>query len=329
MREIIKSILKKIGILEKLKIVRNRVNRKRKYKKSINKNIIFENRMKNKEKVCFVLAGYKPFLYEIIFKRLKTFLSKDIEVCILSSGLYSKELSDIAKENNWSYISQKRNNVSLIQNTAINIFRNAKFIYKLDEDIFITENYFETLMKTMEKCEKEGEYQVGFVAPTIPINGFGNMEVLKRFNLIETYTKKFEKPLYAAGKNRMVENNPDVAKFFWGYEDYLPNIDKMNEIVQKDEFDYIACPIRFSIGAILFTRDFWSEMEMFDVSSGNGMGLDEKQICEYCINTSKAIIVSKNTIVGHLSFGNQNKTMEKYFIENKEKFDLDTELNNV
>ena len=180
------------------------------------KKIKFENRMQNKEKVCFILAGYKPFLYEIIFKRLKKFIDEDIEVCILSSGLYSEKLSNIAKENNWSYLSQKENNVSKIQNTAINLFKNAKYIYKLDEDIFITNNYFATLMKTMNDCEENGEYQVGFVAPTIPINGFGNVEVLKRFNLVQKYTQMFEKPKYAAGRNRMVENNPKVAKVFLG-----------------------------------------------------------------------------------------------------------------
>lgn len=325
MKEIIKTILKKLGVFERIKKINDNLKWKIRCKKCITKKIKFENRMKNKEKVCFVLAGYKPFLYEVIFKRLKKFVDDDIEVCILSSGKYSEELSKIAKQNDWSYLSQKRNNVALIQNTAIHLFQNAKYIYKLDEDIFITENYFKTLMKTMQECEKSGEYQLGFVAPTIPINGFGNLEILKRFNLVEVYTKKFEKPLYAAGRNRMVESNPEVAKFFWGYEKYLPNIDEMNAKVQADEFKYIACPIRFSIGAILFKRDFWKDMGMFDVLSGSGMGSDEDQICKHCMSKSKAIIVTKNSIVGHLSFGKQNKIMENYFNDNKEIFDLKNE----
>lgn len=322
MKEFIKSITKKIGIYNKIKKIKDNYKAKKRYAQCISKKIKFENRMQNKEKVCFILAGYKPFLYEIIFKRLKKFIDEDIEVCILSSGLYSEKLSNIAKENNWSYLSQKENNVSKIQNTAINLFKNAKYIYKLDEDIFITNNYFATLMKTMNDCEENGEYQVGFVAPTIPINGFGNVEVLKRFNLVQKYTQMFEKPKYTAGRNRMVENNPKVAKFFWGYKGYLPSIDKMNEIVQNDKFNYIACPIRFSIGAIMFKRTLWDEMNMFDVLKGSGMGSDEEQICKYCIASSKAIIVSKNSIVGHLSFGVQNKDMEQYFKENKAIFDI-------
>lgn len=322
MKKTIKNILKRLWFYKKIKKIKDQIIENRKIKRSISKKIIFENRMKNKEKVCFILAGYKPFLYDIIFKRLKKFKDDDIEICILSSGLYSKELSDIAKENEWSYISQKENNVAKIQNTAIQLFKKAKYIYKLDEDIFITENYFKTLLKTMKDCEENGEYQVGIVAPLIPINGFGNLEILKRFNLVDIYIKKFEKPKYAAGRNRMIENNPEVAKFFWGCDGYLPSIDEMNSIVQNDKFNYVACPIRFSIGAILFKREFWKEMNMFNVNKGNGMGADEEQLCSECMTKSKAIIVSKNSIVGHLSFGLQNNVMKDYFIEHNEKFDV-------
>ena len=161
---------------------------------------------------------------------------------------------------------------------------------------------------------------MGFVAPTIPINGFGNMLVLERFNKIDYYTKKFEKPLYSAGKTRMVENNPEVAKFFWGKDGILPTIDEMNAILNKDKFSYVPCPIRFSIGAILFTRKFWNNMGMFTVKSGSGMGNDEIQICSYCMNSSQAIIVSKNSLVGHLSFGKQNEEMKNYFELNKKQF---------
>ena len=207
MKELIKNILKKMGIYEK--IIQKRLERKK-----LTKKYKFENRMKNKEKVCFILTGYKEFSYEIIFKRIKEFVPDDVEVCILSSGKYCEKLSEIAKKNDWSYLSTKRNSVCLIQNVAINLFKYAKYIYKLDEDIFITNGFFETLFNTIEDCEKNGEFKVGFVAPTIPINGFGNLNILKRFNLVEKYTEMFEKPLYAAGKDRKVETVPEVAKFF-------------------------------------------------------------------------------------------------------------------
>ena len=313
MKETVKKILKKIGMYEKVKYL---VKDKRK----LTKRYKFENRKKDYKKVCFVLAGYKEFAYDIVFERIKEFVPNDVEVCILSSGKYSEKLSKIAEENEWSYLSTKKNNVSLIQNVANKIFDQAEFIYKLDEDIFVTKGYFETLYKTYKKCEEDGEYRIGFVAPIIPINGFAHKLLLKRFNLEEIYKEKFEKPIYAAGRDRMIENNPDVARFMWGYEDYLPNIDEISKILSNDEFEYTICPIRFSIGAILYKREVWEEMGMLDVPRGSGLGLDEENICSLSIKGSKAMIISKNTAVGHLSFGNQNMPMKEYFEKNTDVF---------
>ena len=146
------------------------------------------------------------------------------------------------------------------------------------------------------------------------------MNILKRFDKVKDYTKKFERPIYAAGGDRKIENNAEAAKFMWGEGDYLPQIDEMNRIMQNDEFSYNACPIRFSIGAILFSRKLWEEMNYFKVKPGSCMGLDEEQLCAYCVCTSKAMIVSNNSVVGHLSFGNQNNIMKEYFLKNKSKF---------
>lgn len=299
-----------------------RIYKRYRVKKRIRGKYKFENRKKDLNKLCIIIAGYKPFLYQTVFERIIKFIPKDIDVCILSSGKYDETLSKIAEENDWSYISTKRNCVSLAQNIAINLFEKAEYIYKLDEDIFVTEGYFDTLFKTYQDCERNGEYKVGFVAPTIPINGYGNMNILKRFNMLDVYTEKFEKPLYAAGKARKIESDPEVAKFMWGENEYIPTIDKMNYEMRKDDFTYNACPIRFSIGAILFTRKLWQDMQFFIVKHGNCMGLDEEQICSFCINTSQAIIVSNNSVVGHLSFGTQNETMKNYFINNEEKFKI-------
>lgn len=317
--EIIVKFLKKIGLYNFAK----KTYLKRQRRKNLRGKYKFENRSKGKKKMCMILAGYKTFSYDIVFKRIKKFVPKDVDVCILSSGKYSEELSEIASQNNWSYLSTKRNCVSLIQNIAVSLFKEAEYIYKLDEDIFVTKNFFDTLYKTLKECEKDCDYRIGFVAPTIPINGFGNLNILKRFNLVETYTKKFEKPLYALGADRMDESDKDAVEFLWGEGNYLPNIDEIDSILSKDEFNYMVCPIRFSIGAILMTRTFFEEMGMFNVTTfGSCMGVDEQQICSYCMDKSKAIIVSLNTAVGHLSFGAQNANMQKYFETHKEVFDI-------
>jgi hypothetical protein len=281
----------------------------------------FEKRKCNSEKVCFILAGYKPFLYDSIFSRIINYIPNDIDVCLLSSGKYDSNLSFIAENNNWSYLSTKRNSVSLIQNIAIKKFKNAKYIYKLDEDIFVTNGYFDILLRTFNECTNYGNYKVGFVAPLIPINGYGNYKILEKLKLVNYYTKKFERPLYATGRDRKIENDPSVAKFFWGHNNIIPSIDEINYNFSMQKFSYDACPIRFSIGAILFSRELWKSMHMFKVKLfGPGMGLDEEQLCCFCLNQSKAIIISNNTVVGHLSFGNQNKAMEDYYIKNKNVF---------
>ena len=308
----------KRNIYNKIKKMYKNMQKKRRLKGKYK----FENRKKDFSKLCIIIAGYKPFLYSTIFKRIEKFIPKDIEVCIVSSGKYEKELSKIAEDNEWSYLSTKRNCVSLAQNIAIKLFDKAEYIYKLDEDIFVTKGYFETLYKTYKDCENNGDYQVGIVAPTIPINGYGNLNILKRFNMEKVYTEKFERPKYAAGRNRKIESDPNVAKFMWGENEYLPTIDEMNYQMSNDKFSYNACPIRFSIGAILFKRKFWEDMQYFKVKRGNCLGIDEEQICSFCIISSRAIIVSNNTVVGHLSFGTQNEEMKKYFITNITKFEI-------
>ena len=73
--------------------------------KYFNSKYTFENRMKEEDSLCYILAGYKEFTWEILFERIKKFAPKNIDICILSSGVYSDKLSKIARDNNWSYLS--------------------------------------------------------------------------------------------------------------------------------------------------------------------------------------------------------------------------------
>ena len=118
----IKKILKKIGLFNHLKRIKNKleINQKTRGK------YIFEDRKKDYKKMCIVLAGYKQFSYDIVFKRIKKFIPKEIEVCIVSSGKYDEKLSEIAENNDWSYLSIKRNCVTLAQNIAITLFNKAE-----------------------------------------------------------------------------------------------------------------------------------------------------------------------------------------------------------
>jgi len=271
-----------------------------------------------------ILAGYKPFLYEITFKRIKKFLDDDISVCVVSSGKWCDDLDSLCKENRWNYLSTKRNNVSLALNLAISLHKEAEWIYKIDEDIFVTEGVFKSLFETYRRIKESGEYKVGFVAPLIPINGYGHLRVLHKLNLVNKYAELFEKPLYAAGSDRKIENDYNVAKFFWDGI-HIPKIDQLNAKFQTEKFAYSACPIRFSIGMIFFNRTLWSDVMNggFTVGKGSGMGGDEAEICTLAMSQSYAVIIDENTVVGHLSFGKQNEFMKQFFLENKNLFDVE------
>ena len=290
--------------------------------KSFTNKYKFEDRSNNRDTLCIILAGYKEFTWDIVFNRINEFSEKNMDICIVSSGLYNDKLSKIAKKNGWSYLSTKRNSVAIAQNTVIKLFPNANYIYKLDEDIFITKNFFKTLKETFIKVQKEGEYDVGFVAPILPINGFAHVFLLKKLNLINYYNKTFEQVKFGAGNERMIVHDPQVAKFMWGENGKVPHIDEINNMLYNSPFSYSAVTIRFSIGAILFHRELWENMGYYDVIRGTGLGLDEKQLCAHCMINSKGMIVSENSCVGHLSFQLQNKEMKEYFMNHQEKFKI-------
>ena len=296
-------------------------------KKYLTDKIKFVNRSKNFDTLCIVLAGYKEFLNSAVMGRLKKYIPEKIDVCIITSGKWSDSISLLCEENKWSYLSTERNNVSLAQNIAINIHKNAEYIFKLDEDIFITKGYFEKMINSYKKCRDNSLYNAGCLAPIIPINGFGHVKVIEKYKMEYIYKKIYGDLKIASGPERPIESNAKLAMFMWGEpievegETYhLPGIDKMNEDFSKDEEKLYGCPIRFSIGAILFERKIWKDMGYFHVGKGNAMGADEVQLCEYCMIQSRPIVITNNTVVGHLSFGKQNEDMKNYYLSHTSIF---------
>lgn len=192
----------------------------------------FLNNSKGADKVCIILAGYKSFTWEIVFKRIKTFCPEGIDVCIASSGVFSGELKNIAEKNGWSYAAFKRNCVTQVLNSAIKLFPDAKGIFKIDEDIFITEGFFDEIPACLEKAKKD--CFPGFCAPLIPVNGYGYTRILQKLNLQKEYENRFEFPKISAGPHMQIESNPDAAKFFWGEGDFVPQIDALNRMLKSD-----------------------------------------------------------------------------------------------
>jgi hypothetical protein len=257
---------------------------------------------------------------------MKLFAPENIDICVLSSGVYSDNLYKICKENQWSYLCIKYNSVPLALNTAIGQFPAAKYIYKVDEDIFVTKNFFHKTKECYERCKTESKYLPAFVSSLIPVNAFGYVRLLEKLSLEKEYEALFEKPRHIIGG--IIENDPNTAKYFWGDGGTMPHIDDLDALFAQQNFKFSACPIRFSIGAILFERGIWEDMGYFNVDKSNGMGMDEVQFCSLAMTVGKVIIVSENTLVGHFSFhkpfGNSNTTdiMKEYFLSHPERFTI-------
>ena len=179
------------------------------------------------------------------------------------------------------------------------------------------------MLNVYKECQqKDSLFEPTFIAPLIPINCFSYFTVLNKLGLLEKYEKMFGPVKIQGGQQSQIESNPEVAKFMWGENGYVMHIDDLDEFVYNMPKKKTPCPIKFSIGAILFDRKVWENMNYFEPGKGNAMGYDESQICSYAMLKTKPIVVSENTCVGHLSFGKQNSTMKEYFLLHKDRFNI-------
>ncbi len=284
----------------------------------------FVDRSKHSDRLCIILAGYKEFLYQSVLGRIERFAPKDMDICVLTSGIVSETLIAWCERCGWSYLSTKRNNVSLILNIAIHLHPSAKYIYKLDEDIFVTKNYFENMLRAYDHATK-GAYTPGVIAPLIPVNGYGHLRVLEKLHLREEFMAIFGMPKHDAGDFYPVVADAQAARFFWGEGGFVPSIDEMNERFSSEPLAEYPCAIKFSIGAIMFPRETWLGMKMFPVSVVRNLGIDERRLCYYCCIESRPILVSENVLVGHFGFQYQAQEMKEYFKAHQEVFILPEE----
>ena len=121
MLEQAKKILIKNPLIKKVNAGLKKV---RKEKRRLTKKYVFEDRRKKSRYACLILAGYKEELWDNVFARITAYVPEDVDVCIVSSGVYSKRLSEIAQKNCWSYVSTKANKITLAKrNISINWMR--------------------------------------------------------------------------------------------------------------------------------------------------------------------------------------------------------------
>jgi len=285
----------------------------------------FDDRSKQSENMVVILAGYKPLVYESVFPRLKKYIPPDYDVVLVTSGKLDEGLKTMCERYDWSYISTQRNNVSLALNLAILMFPQCKKIWKIDEDIFVTEGCFEAMDKTYRHIEQNTRYEIGFVTSLLNVNGYGYVRLLELMGADDAWESKFGELRYTDCYTHHVaiHDSPEAAMFMWGENNpALADIDVVASKLGFMPFSYSICPVRYSIGLILFARQDWIRMEMFPVTDKMNLGADEEHICRFCLMHARVMGVAENAVAGHLSYGPQHKAMEQYYQANTDKFIL-------
>lgn len=275
----------------------------------------FINRSRGQETLCYILAGYEPVLWDNTLERIAVFQDKNIDYCIVSSGKYDKALDETAKMNNWSYLYTEKNQVCFVSNLVIELHPKAKYIIKMDEDIFIGEKFFHRMVQEFQRIESEGEYRIGFAVPVIPLNCCGYVSYLKLTGNIKEYEVLFGR----AYRSRFsaVFHITETAEFLW---DSMDTFDSMvKQFLGNKETGIVNC--YFNIGYIMYTRERWLLMGKWPVKSGeSGMGVDESYIYRDNMEKDMPIYEIRSVLAGHLAFGHQKKRMLEYYQKHPEKF---------
>lgn len=266
----------------------------------------FVDRSAGRSCAVLVLAGYKPHLWELTLPRLERFLPADVDVCLACPGLDNFELSVRAAANGWSYLSTSANYPSLALNLAIAHHPQARSLIKLDEDVFIGSGFVPGLLAVYDQVESEKAYRPGFVAPLLNVNGFSYAEFLEALELVDAFRERFGPPIRAAGSIPVTDDG-DAAAWIW--ERSVP-FDEVSAAIARRPAGYSTVPHKFSIGAILFRREFWEQFGGFKVRPFvGGIGVDEAHICAACITFSRVMAVAHQVFAGHFSFAPQDAAM--------------------
>ena len=271
-----------------------------------------DDRRRASERLIVVLAGFKDFLWPYTLERIARFAPPDVDVCLVSAGVRSERLAEMAAKHGWTYLATRNGRISTALNIAIDLHERAGVIYKVDEDMILPEGFFESLLEGFERAEREQRYVPGFASPLVNLNGYSYVPFLEARGLSDEWQERFG-PLTQRCLHIPVHDDPEAAHWLWRHT--LP-FDEVAAEFARRRFTYSACPHRFSIGAIVFRRDLWEAMAGFRaVVAPPGLGVDEDWICVQCVSLSRAMVVIHNLLAGHFAFGAQEAVMRTHLEE--------------
>jgi hypothetical protein len=266
----------------------------------------FDDRSSGAKSLVLVIGGHKPQLWPYTLPRIARAVPDGVDVCLVTPGVDSPELRALAAGSGWSYMSTQGGHVSVAQNLVIAAHPHARMIHKIDEDMFVSDGFFAAMASGYERVAAEAEYDIGYVAPTINVNGFSFLEYVREHGLEEEWTRRFGRPV-RAHEGTPAQRDGDAAVWLW--ESGTPVDDVSRRFAQRP-FGYRIVPHRFSIGSILFERGLWEEMQGFMRRlPAPGLGEDEHQIAVACLGRSRIIAVLDSVYAGHFAFGPQTPAM--------------------
>jgi hypothetical protein len=264
------------------------------------------DRRRGADRLVMVLAGHKPALWDVTLSRLARHVPADADVCLVMPAVRPPKLLERARAHGWSVLMTAANHVSLAQNLALRAHPDAHWIFKLDEDVVVGEDFFDRLQGGYERVAAEGRFRPGICAPVLNVNGFSYVRFLQTLDLEEAYLERFGELRQAASDLRITEDGEAAV---WVWEHSVP-FDEIAARFAAEPFGYDAVPHRFSIGAILYERDLWERMGGIRVRPPTGwLGMDEKYLCRKCHDFSRPVLVLHDILAGHISYARQEPAM--------------------
>lgn len=307
----------------------NVLNKKIERSRSFTNNYVFDNRQKKSENLILIVAGFQPYYWDEVFSRVQysaDIFAEGIDVCVcIPQGLPEAKsiLQEKCKKLGWSCLYLKRDLLAQAQNVAIKLHPAANYIFKIDEDILLSKDYFYRLKKAYLNVKGKIPYPIGFMGPLINVNAYCSLQFLKSIGALEEYENRFgayEVHGWEDDSHNKIHKSPEVGEFLW--EKSTP-FDQMAEHISNiNNGKFSLSPVRYSIGAILFTRSFWDSIGFFKVGGLKNMGVEETQVCAFCMVHFFPIVVAEDVFVGHLGFYSQKEACRKFLEKNISQISL-------
>ncbi len=259
-----------------------------------------------------------------VFGRVIKYIENNIDVCVVQPGSSENfHLKSLCKKYGRSYLYSKENRLALSQNLAIKWHPNAEFIYKINEDVFITEWFFRKLKKKYKLSIQCSDYIPWAISPVVNINPATYKFFLQKINKVEDYESIFgEHPSKVWCKTRYekIYKSWPVAKYIRENSLGLDNVNAQYFDKLSINSEYSAIAVYYAIWCFMFHRSIWEDFWWFFVAPKGKLWQEERKFLENCMLNSRPIILCENCLCGHFWFQHQKNDMKNFFEKNKDKF---------